>query len=410
MPEKRVVLKNCGVIDPRDIDSYIASDGFRALDKALQNMTPLEVIEEIKSSGLRGRGGAGFPTGLKWDLASKAPGDEKYVICNADEGEVGTFKDRYTLEGDPFSPIEAIAIASYAVGAKKAYIYLRAEYDYLLDTLEGAISQAKDRGFLDRGDFSVHIEVYEGAGAYVCGEESALIESIEGKRGDCRPRPPFPPSEGLWGKPTIVNNLETLMNIPRIILEGAEWFSQIGTEQSKGTKVFSVAGDVEKPGVYELIMGSPLRELVEDLALAKDTKMVQMGGASGRIVPYEDIDTPLAFEGVLGAGGVIVFNESRDVIEMVRKNAEFFEEESCGKCFPCREGTKRMFEILTRFSRGEGSRRELRFLEDLAETMMLASLCGLGQAAPNSLVDTLKYYRSEYESRIQETGPVISSE
>ncbi len=410
MPEKRVVLKNCGVIDPKDIDSYIANDGFSALDKALQNMTPLEVIEEIKNSGLRGRGGAGFPTGLKWDLASKAPGDEKYVICNADEGEVGTFKDRYALEGDPFSLIEAMAIASYAVGANNAYIYLRAEYHYLLDTLEGAISQAKDRGFLERGDFSVHIEVYEGAGAYVCGEESALIESIEGKRGDCRPRPPFPPSEGLWGKPTIVNNLETLMNIPGIILEGAEWFNQIGTERSKGTKVFSVAGDVEKPGVYELIMGSPLRELVEDLALARDTKMVQVGGASGRIVPYEDIDTQLAFEGVLGAGGVIVFNESRDVIEMVRKNAEFFEEESCGKCFPCREGTKRMLEILTRFSKGEGSRRELGFLEDLAETMMLASLCGLGQAAPNSLVDTLKYYRSEYESRIRKTEPVINSE
>ena len=410
MPEKRVVLKNCGVIDPEDIDSYIANDGFSALDKALQNMTPPEVIEEIKNSGLRGRGGAGFPTGLKWDLASKAPGDEKYVICNADEGEVGTFKDRYTLEGDPFSPIEAIAIASYAVGAEKAYIYLRTEYHYLLDTLEGAISQAKDRGFLESGDFSVDIEVYEGAGAYVCGEESALIESIEGKRGDCRPRPPFPPSEGLWGKPTIVNNLETLVNIPRIILEGAEWFSQIGTERSKGTKVFSVAGDVENPGVFELIMGSSLRELVEELALAKDTKMVQVGGASGRIVPYEEIDTPLAFEGVLGAGGVIVFNESRDVIEMVRKNAEFFEEESCGKCFPCREGTKRMLEILTRLSRGEGSRRELKFLEDLAETMMLASLCGLGQAAPNSLVDTLKYYRSEYESRIQETESVISSE
>ncbi len=410
MPEKRVVLKNCGVIDPEDVDSYIANDGFSALDKALQNMTPLEVIEEIKNSGLRGRGGAGFPTGLKWDLASNAPGDEKYVICNADEGEVGTFKDRYTLEGDPFSPIEAIAIASYAVGAKKAYIYLRTEYHYLLDKLEGAISQAKERGFLESGDFSVDIEVYEGAGAYVCGEESALIESIEGKRGDCRPRPPFPPSEGLWGKPTIVNNLETLVNIPRIILEGAEWFSQIGTERSKGTKVFSVAGDVERPGVYELIMGSSLRELVEELALARATKMVQVGGASGRIVPYEDIDTPLAFEAVLGAGGVIVFNESRDVIEMVRKNAEFFEEESCGKCFPCREGTKRMLEILTRLSRGEASMRELRFLEDLAETMMLASLCGLGQAAPNSLVDTLKYYRDEYESRIQKTEPVISSE
>jgi len=402
MPEKRVVLKNCGIIDPGNIDSYIANDGFSALTKALQEMTPAEVIEEIKGSGLRGRGGAGFPTGLKWDLASKAQGDEKYVICNADEGEVGTFKDRYILEGDPFSIVEAVAIASYAVGARKAYIYLRAEYHYLFDALEGTISQAKERGFLEAADFVVDIEVYEGAGAYVCGEETALIESIEGKRGDSRPRPPFPPSEGLWGKPTIVNNLETLMNIPRIIHEGAEWFSQIGTERSKGTKVFSVAGDVEKPGVYELIMGSTLRELVEGLALARNTKMVQVGGASGRVVPYENIDTPLAFEDVLGAGGVIVFDESRDVIEMVRKNAEFFEEESCGKCFPCREGTKRMLEILTRFSKGEGSKRELKYLEDLAETMMLTSLCGLGQAAPNSLVDTLEHYRSEYEARIQE--------
>jgi len=402
MPEKRVVLKNCGIIDPEDIVSYIANDGFNALDKVLKEMAPAEVIEEINDSGLRGRGGAGFPTGLKWGFASKAEGDEKYVICNADEGEVGTFKDRYTLEGDPFTPIEAIAIASYAVGASKAYIYLRAEYHHLFDLLEGAIKQAGERGFLERSGFAVDIEIYEGAGAYICGEETALIESIEGKRGDSRPRPPFPPSEGLWGKPTIVSNLETLMNVPRIILEGAEWFSRMGTEQSKGTKVFSVSGDVGKPGVYELLMGSSLRELVEGLALAENTKMVQVGGASGRIVPYENMDTSLSFETVLGAGGVIVFNESRDVIEMVRKNAEFFEEESCGKCFPCREGTKRMSEILTRFSQGNGSKRELEFLEDLSETMMLTSLCGLGQAAPNSVVDTLKYYRGEYEARIQE--------
>jgi NADH:ubiquinone oxidoreductase subunit F (NADH-binding) len=410
MLENRIVLKNCGIIDPEDIDSYIANDGFKALEKVLQEMTPEEVIEEIKSSGVRGRGGAGFPVGLKWSFGSGAPGDEKYVICNADEGEVGTFKDRYSLEGDPFTIVEALAIASYAIGAKKAYIYLRAEYDYLLNKLEGAISQAKERGFLETENFMVDIEVYEGAGAYVCGEETALIESIEGKRGDSRPRPPFPPSEGLWGKPTIVNNLETLMNIPRIIFGGAEWFSQIGTEQSKGTKVFSLCGDVEKPGVYELPMGTPLRALVEDLGLAKNTKMVQVGGASGRVVPYENIDTPLSFEGVLGAGGVIVFDESRSVIDLVRKNAEFFEEESCGKCFPCREGTKRMFEILTRFSRGEGTKRDLNFLEDLSKTMMLASLCGLGQAAPNSLVDTLEYYRSEYEDRIQDAELVTSKQ
>lgn len=396
MPEKRVVLKNCGIVDPNNIDSYIVNDGFKALKKALEEMTPADVIQEIKDSGLRGRGGAGFPTGLKWDLTSKSEGYIKYVLCNADEGEVGTFKDRYIMENDPYSLVEGIAIACYAVGAEKAYIYLRAEYHYLFDLLRKTVQQAKERQLLQMID----IEVFEGAGAYICGEESALIESIEGKRGEVRYRPPFPPTEGLWKKPTVIDNVETLMNIPRIISEGAEWFSQMGTEKSKGTKVFSVVGDVEKPGVYEMVMGSPLRELVEGLASAKNIKMVQIGGASGRIVPYENIDTPLSFETVLGAGGVLVFDDSRDVIEMVRKNAEFFEEESCGKCFPCREGTKRMYEIITRFSEGYGTKRELKILEDLSETMMLTSLCGLGQAAPNSVVDTLKYYRSEYEARI----------
>jgi NADH:ubiquinone oxidoreductase subunit F (NADH-binding) len=404
MPERRIVLKNCGVIDPEDIDSYVANDGFKALKKALKEMKPEDVIREIKNSGLRGRGGAGFPTGLKWEFASKSEGDDKYVICNADEGEVGTFKDRYILEGDPFTIVEALAIACYAIGAKKAYVYLRAEYHHLFDPLEKAINQAEERGFLG----SVDMEVYEGAGAYVCGEETALIESIEGKRGDSRPRPPFPPSEGLWGKPTIVNNLETLMNVPRIILAGADWFSQIGTEHSKGTKVFSISGDVGKPGVYELAMGSSLKKLVFDLAQAEDVKMAQVGGASGRIIPCENMDVPLAFEGVLGAGGVIVFNSTRDVMEIVRQNAEFFEEESCGKCFPCREGTKKALEIMTRFSEGKATELDLEFLEDLSETMMLTSLCGLGQAAPNSIVDTLKYYRSEYEARIQEANTITS--
>ncbi|MBD3184843.1 NADP oxidoreductase [Candidatus Poribacteria bacterium] len=397
MPEKRVVLKNCGVIDPKDIESFISNGGFAGLKKAM-DMTPSEVIQEIKDSNLRGRGGAGFPTGLKWDFASKAKGDEKYVICNADEGEVGTFKDRVILEEDPFSLIEAVAIASYAIGAKEAFIYLRAEYHYLLENLQNAIDQTKDKGFLDH----VNIIIYEGAGAYVCGEETALIESIEGKRGDSRPRPPFPPSEGLWGKPTIVNNVETLMNIPRIMAEGKEWFNSIGTESSKGTKVLSVSGDVNKPGVYEMVMGSSLKELVEDLAGAENVKMVQVGGASGRIVPFENIDTPLTFETVLGAGGVLVFNNTRDVIEMVKKNAEFFEEESCGKCFPCREGTKRMLEILERLTEGTASRIDLEFLEDLSETMALTSLCGLGQAAPNSVVDTMEFYREEYESRVND--------
>jgi len=393
MAEKRVVLKNCEIIDPEKIDSYILNDGFTALKKAF-DLKPADVIDEIKRSGLRGRGGAGFPTGLKWDMTSKAAGEEKYVLCNADEGEVGTFKDRYILENDPYTLIEGIAIACYATGAKKAYIYLRAEYNFLFDKLQEAVNQVKDKGFLQAN--AIDIEVFEGAGAYICGEESALIESIEGKRGEVRYRPPFPPTEGLWKKPTVIDNVETLMNIPRIIGYGADWFSQMGTERSKGTKVFSVCGDVERPGVYELIMGSTLRELVEGLAGARDIKMVQIGGASGRVVPYENIDTPLSFETVLGAGGVLVFNQSRDVIEMITKNAEFFEEESCGKCFPCREGTKRMHEIMLRFSKGMATSRDLEMLEDLSETMMLTSLCGLGQAAPNSVIDTLKYYRSEY--------------
>lgn len=397
MSEKRVVLKNCEVVDPSSIDSYIKNDGFVGLDKALK-MTQTEVIDELKKSGLRGRGGAGFPTGIKWELTNKASGDEKYVLCNADEGEVGTFKDRYIIENDPFSLIEGVAIASYTVGAKKAFIYLRAEYNYLLEKLNNAINQTKEKGYLQSA--GVDIEVFEGAGAYICGEESALIESIEGKRGEVRYRPPFPPTEGLWRKPTVIDNVETLMNIPRIMSEGADWYSQMGVDRSKGTKVFSICGDVDKPGVYELVMGTPLRELVEHLAQAKDVKMVQIGGASGRVVPYENIDTPLSFETVLGAGGVMVFNQSRDAIEIIRMNMAFFEEESCGKCFPCREGTKRLLEIVTRFADGIAYERDLQALEDLSETMMLTSLCGLGQAAPNSLVDTIKYYRSEYEARI----------
>lgn len=394
MPIRKVVLKNCGAIDPKNIETYREVDGLRALEKALQ-MTPLEVVEEIKRSGLRGRGGAGFPTGLKWEMTNKAPGDEKYVLCNADEGEVGTFKDRYILENDPFTLIEGIAIACHATGAKKAYIYIRAEYHFLLDNLKRAVEQ-----FMEVDNMDIDIEVFEGAGAYICGEESALIESIEGKRGEVRYRPPFPPTEGLWKKPTVINNVETLMNIPRIILNGSEWFNSMGTEHSKGTKVFSICGDVYRPGVYELEMGSSLRELVEEIAGARDVKMVQIGGASGRIIPYEELDTPLSFETVLGAGGVMVFDSSRDVIEMVLKNVEFFEEESCGKCFPCREGTKRMLEIMMRFHNGVASPRDIKLLYDLSEAMMLASLCGLGQAAPNTVLDTLKFYRHEYESRI----------
>jgi len=397
MPQKKIVLKNCQIIDPKDINTFIKNDGFKALKKVQMEMSPDEVIEEIKKSNLRGRGGAGFPTGMKLDFTSKSSGKEKYIICNADEGEVGTFKDRYILENDPFSLLEGIAIACYAIGAKKGYIYLRGEYfSRLFDRLQNAIEQAKAKKLLD-----IELEIELGAGAYVCGEETALIESLEGKRGDVRYRPPFPPSEGLWRKPTAVDNVETLVNLPSIILNGADWFGSMGTEKSKGTKVFSVCGDVEKPGVYELEMGSSLRELVEEIAQADNIKMVQVGGASGKVVTYEDIDISLSFETVLGAGGVIVFNNSRDVVELARRTMEFFVEESCGKCAPCREGTKRMLEMLQRFEKNKGRKKDLILIEELAETMVLASLCGLGQAAPNFLMDTLKYYRTEYESRIQ---------
>jgi NADH:ubiquinone oxidoreductase subunit F (NADH-binding) len=395
VPEKRVVLQNCGVIDPTDIASYIDRDGFKALKKALK-LTGEQLIGEIKASGLRGRGGAGFPCGLKWELARKAPGDEKYVICNADEGEVGTFKDRYILENDPFSLIEGIAIAGYAIGAKKAYIYLRAEYHFLLDLLEKAIAQSKKKGFLKHLD----IEIRQGAGAYVCGEESALMDSIEGKRGEVRYRPPFPPTSGLWGKPTIINNVETLMNIPRIVLNGAEWFEQMGTERSKGTKVFSVSGDVKNPGVYELVLGSSLKELVEELAGAKKVQAVQVGGATGRIIPADKLDTPLSFETILGAGAVTVFDRSRDIIDIVHRTLEFLAEESCGKCAPCREGTEAMVEILGRFSKGEGREKDITVLDELAETMMLAAMCGLGQAAPIPVMDSLQYFRGAYDQRI----------
>lgn len=401
MPEKQIVLKNCGFVDPGDINTYLARDGFKALDKAWKQMTPQQVVEEVKESGLRGRGGAGFPTGLKWELTSKSPEQERFVICNADEGEVGTFKDRYIIQGDPFEIVEGIAIAGYAIEAERGYIYLRAEYHYLRDLLENAIEQARNRGFLKkRNGTPFDIEVREGAGAYICGEESALMESIEGKRGEVRFRPPFPPDQGLWQRPTVINNVETLANIPHIILNGAHWFRQIGTERSKGTKVFSVSGDVEKPGVYELTMGSPVTELVETLAQAKSVKAVQVGGASGRLLPAEKLDTPLAFEGILGAGAVLVFSRDRDIIEVVWKNMEFFAEECCGKCVPCREGTQVMCDILERISQAQGAEEDLTILDELANTMMLASLCGLGQAAPNSVVDSVLYFRDEYEARI----------
>jgi NADH:ubiquinone oxidoreductase subunit F (NADH-binding) len=395
MPEKRVVLKNCEVIDPGDLSTYLARDGFKALEKARKKLTPEQTIAEVKASGLRGRGGAGFPCGAKWELAGQAGGEEKFLLCNADEGEVGTFKDRYILEHDPFSLIEGMAIAGYAMGAKKAYIYLRAEYHFLLDRLGRALQQVKGKGFLDELD----IEIREGAGAYICGEESALMNSLEGRRGEVRFRPPYPPLKGLWEKPTIINNVETLMNIPPIILNGAQWFTEMGTGQSKGTKVFSVSGDVDQPGIYELVMGSALKELL-DLAGTKKVKMVQVGGASGKVIPFSLIHTPLSYETVLGSGAITVFDESRDVIDFAHRTMAFLAEESCGKCAPCREGTEVLLEILGRLARGEGEPADLEILEELSGVLMLSSLCGLGQSAPVPVLDTLKVFRKEYENRI----------
>ena len=397
-PQCHVATENYGQVDPTDLEEYLHQGGFRALGRCLKELSPQQIIEEVRASGLRGRGGAGFPTGEKWAAVRAAPGTPKYLLCNGDEGDPGAFMDRMLLESFPYRIIEGMTLAAYAVGARQAYIYLRAEYHYLLDLLTEAITQARKGGLLPHLD----INVYQGAGAYVCGEESALMDSIEGKRGEVRYKPPFPPTQGLWAKPTIINNVETMMNIPQIILNGAGWFNQIGTERSKGTKVFSVSGDVKKPGVYELVLGAPLRELIEGLALAEKVKMIQIGGATGRIIPYEMIDTPLAFEDILGAGAVTVFDESRDIKDIVYRTLEFLAEESCGKCSPCREGTEVMAETLERFTKGEGTEADITALEQLSQAMMLSALCGLGQAAPTPVTDSLQYFRTDYESRIKE--------
>ncbi|MGB3905758.1 MAG: NADH-ubiquinone oxidoreductase-F iron-sulfur binding region domain-containing protein [Anaerolineae bacterium] len=394
-----IVMKNCGIVNPNDITTYLDRDGFKAFEKVRETMTGEEVIEQITVSGLRGRGGAGFPCGSKWELASRTGNGQRFIICNADEGEVGTFKDRYLLENDPFTLIEGIAIASYALGAEQAYVYLRQEYHYLLDGLKSAISQVAQKGFQDLPK----IDIVEGAGAYICGEESALMESIEGRRGEPRYRPPFPSTKGLFGKPTVINNVETLMNIPQIIHNGPDWFNATGTDGSKGTKVFSVSGDVERPGVYELVLGSELRELVVDLAKAKDIQAVQVGGAAGRLIPGWMLDTPLSYENVLGSGAVTVLDQTRDIIDVVYRTIQFFAEESCGKCAPCREGTEVMVEILGRMVRGDGGVEDIEALEDLSEVMKLSSLCGLGQSAPVAVLDSLEHFRNEYEIRIEQS-------
>ena len=400
MPEKRIVLKNCGIVDPKDISSYIREGGFEAFVKARDRMKPDQIIDEVKKSGLTGRGGAGFSCGLKWEFAKNTKAKQKYIICNADEGEVGAFKDRYILMNDPFGLIEGMCIAGLAIGAKQAYIYLRAEYHYLYDLILKAIDQSGEKGFLGHMD----IKIFEGAGAYICGEESALMNSIEGCRGESRYKPPYPPSKGLWEQPTIINNVETLMNIPHIIKNGSSWFNAIGTSKSKGTKVFSVSGDVRNPGVYELTMGATLKELAVDLAGAGDIKAVQIGGAAGNILPFDMIDTALSHETYLGSGAVVVFDSTRSIIDIVHNNIIFLHEESCGKCTPCRDGLKAMIEIYRRFANGEGVQEDIRILEELSQVMSLGSLCGLGQAAPVPVAESLKYFKEEYTERIQQSA------
>lgn len=398
MAEKRIVLRNCGQIDPQNIETYLARGGFKAFQRARDKMKPKDIVAEIKRSGLTGRGGAGFNCGLKWELALNTKAKKKYLICNADEGEVGAFKDRYIMQHDPFSLIEGMCIAGLAIGAQQAYIYVRAEYHFLYDHLRRAIAQAREKGYLRQ----MEIQVFEGAGSYICGEESALMNSIEGRRGEARYKPPYPPVCGLWGMPTIINNVETLMNVPRIMADGAASFSSMGTGRSKGTKVFSVSGDVKNPGVYELEMGSSLRELVE-LTGADGIKAVQIGGSTGSILPASLLDTPLSHETYLGCGAVVVFNSTRDIIGIVHSSIRFLSEESCGKCTPCREGTEVLMEILGRLCRLEGRQGDIEALEDVAKTMAVASLCGLGQGAAVPVLDSLKYFRDEYVNRIDQS-------
>ena len=398
MAEKRIVLGNCGTIDPQDIESYLKAGGFKAYEKA-RRMKPRAIVEEVKKSGLTGRGGAGFNCGLKWELAMNAKGRQKFLICNADEGEVGAFKDKYIISHDPFGLIEGMLIAGLAIGARKAYIYLRGEYHPLNSLLVTAIGQAAARGYLKDTD----IQVFEGAGAYVCGEESALMNSIEGQRGESRYKPPYPPQRGLWNMPTIINNVETLMNVPHIINRGAAWFSAMGAGRSRGTKVFSVSGDVARPGIYEMEMGSTLKELVVGLAGATDVNAVQIGGATGNIIPGYMIDTPLSHETFLGSGAVMVFNSMRDIIDIVYNDMRFLNEESCGKCTPCREGTEVMLEIFGRLLQGDGRERDINTLKVLARVMADASLCGLGQAAAVPVLDSLRYFYNEYIDRIDQS-------
>lgn len=412
--QERIALKNCGVIDPENIDEYIAFDGFKALEKVLTEMTRDEVIEEISKSGLRGRGGAGFPTGKKWSFVKEEPDGQKYVVCNADEGDPGAFMDRSILEGDPHAVIEAMAIAGYAVGANKGYIYVRAEYPIAVHRLEIAIQQEKDYGILGKNifgtDFEFDMEIRLGAGAFVCGEETALLESIEGKRGQPRVKPPFPAHSGLWGKPTLINNVETYANITKIILNGADWYAGIGTETSKGTKVFALGGNVNNVGLVEVPMGTTLREIIFDIGggipNGRTFKAAQTGGPSGGCIPEQYLDTPIDYESLasigsmMGSGGLIVIDDTKCMVNLAKFYLDFTVSESCGKCTPCRIGTKRMHETLEKICSGQGTEEDISKLKTLAEGIKKASVCGLGQTAPNPVLSTMKYFEDEYREHV----------
>jgi len=410
-----IVLANSGVVDPERIESYIAADGYAALHDALTEMTPKEVVETMVKSGLRGRGGAGFPTGLKWGTVAKSSGAKKYVICNADEGDPGAFMDRSVLESDPHSVLEGMAVAAYAVGSDQGFIYVRAEYPLAISRLQTAIKQAKQLGVLGSGifasPFNFNVDIRIGAGAFVCGEETALMMSVEGRRGTPRPRPPFPAESGLWGCPTLINNVETYANVAAIIRNGAEWFAGIGTEKSKGTKVFALAGKITNTGLIEVPMGTPLRTIVEDMGGGApdggQIKAVQTGGPSGGCIPAEFLDTPVDYESlgklgsIMGSGGMIVMDQMTNMVEIARFFMEFCMDESCGKCVPCRAGTAQMHGLLTKITEKRATWRDLQKLEELCEMVKNTSLCGLGQTAPNPTLSTLRFFRKEYEALLQ---------
>ncbi len=414
--EVRVVLRNCGKIDPTNIEEYIAEEGYQALAKVVSDMTPEKVIETVMASGLRGRGGAGFLTAKKWQLCRGNPGEQKFVICNADEGDPGAFMNRRVLESDPHAVVEGMTIAAYAIGATRGYIYCRAEYPIAVQTLNIAINQARDLGVLGNNilgsEFNFDLEVRMGAGAFVCGEETALMSSIEGRRGEPRPRPPFPAQQGLWKSPSNINNVETYANVPQIILNGPEWFASMGTEKSKGTKTFAIAGDVVHTGLIEVPLGITLREIVEEVGGGikdgKAFKAVQTGGPMGGCLPAQYLDMPVDYEALtqagsmMGSGGMIIMDEDTCMVDIARFFMEFTQDESCGKCTPCRVGTRRLLEILERICGGQGRDGDIELLEELSAMIQTASLCGLGQGAPNPVVSTLKHFREEYEAHIYE--------